>query len=740
MLGWEMTRLIFEPNLHFVLLILLLPLVTAFSFHPDITKIDRASAVQLRSVTTETNTYSDIDADEIKKWFFLNKNKRADVSVSSASTLPGIAADIWRAILQSIRVLERDEEMKEYVSVVSFPSIRDTNRAAFPAVVEQVKQVAVDSPALMQNDFARSIEMHNMPSSVSGSSARILVSFVTVRSRPTLIDFDDIDEYVPSAEEIITNDIPEFPFPTIYDFISEINRPPDQSTMLSLRFRYTTKDLKYDLEKMKKKKNPQEVVDSINCKLSRLAQWRDVLTKESENEPDPFIESAEWGEQIKQRIRSLKALRSDPKKALDTQYNKRKTFVKIIDQWSDRLKRSFKFIYQSQRPPEDFKMPILRSKWRNEIVNASKLFSQSAFLDLKGPDFVVGAPAPLFDNERYLLWESDYPAGLALFEMLAWSEYIGPVAADFSLEAPIVQHTYSRGFITERVMADFWAAFSLFLESKPAPAKSLPAREILSDLRYGLSKTLRLEGPEEDHTEQFVKCLHALNDFTRRTSMKEMKPVKEMYRDLFNDGKELVDWWTTVVCDLDLTEEVISAADQRQRPWSEIMSELVAQNLEDETRIDDDPGKATYANNALSRWPRLRYAMQLAEQIESVLPWKNVENKQEFNIERLAALESVYSLQDETVHIDLKISNEHAPNSRSFVFVAPRYFRGIGSSEEITAFLEFSRIVNAAVQPVLAANGLEYKLVALHPQMVDQAGMPQFLRRSPHPALILTLL
>lgn len=724
----------------FALFIFLLPLVIAFSLHPAITIIDRALTVQLRSSSTSVTTSTNIDTDEIKKWFFLNKNKRADVSASSASTLPGIAVDIWRAILQSIRVLERDEEMNEYVSVVSFPSISNSNSAAFSAIVDQVKRVAIDSPALMQNNFARSIEMHNMPSAVSSSPAKIIVSFVTVRSRPTLIDFDDIDEYVPSADEIVTNDIPEFPFPTIYDFISEINRPPDPSTMLSLRFRYTTKDLKYDLEKMKKKKNPQEVVDSINCKLSRLAQWRDVLTKEDENEPDPFIESAEWGEQIKQRIRSLKALKSDPKKALDTQYNKRKTFVKIIDQWSDRLKRSFKFIYQSQRPPEDFKIPILRSKWRNEIVNASKLFSQSAFLDLKGPDFVVGAPAPLFDNERYLLWESDYPAGLALFEMLAWAEDVGPVAPDFSLEAPIVQHTYSRGFITERVMADFWSAFSLFLENKPASAKALPAREILSDLRCGLSKTPRLEGPEEDHTEQFVRCLHALNDFTRKASTKEAKPVKEMYRDLFNDGKELVDWWTTIVCDLDLTEEVTSAANQRQRPWSEIMSELVAQNLEDETRIDDDPGKATYASNALSRWPRLRYAMQLAEQIESVLPWKNVENKQEFNIERLAALEDVYSLKDETVHIDFKIGDENAPNSRSFAFVAPRYFRGIGSSEEITAFLEFSRIVDSAIQPVMAANGLKYKLAALHPQMVDQAGMPQFLRRSPHPAVILTLL
>lgn len=215
----------------------------------------------------------------------------------------------------------------------------------------------------------------------------------------------DADEYVPKATEILTNEIEAFPFPTVYDFISEINRPPDPATTAALRFKYTVKDLKYDIEKMKKKKNPQEVVDNINTKLTRLANWKDVLLKEDDDLPDPFVESAEWGERIKLKYQSLKSLAADPKKALDTQYDKRKTFIKIIDQWSDRLKRSFKFIYQSQRPPEDFNASILKSKWRNEIVNATRLFSQTAFLDLQGPEFVIGAPAPLFDPDRYALWE-----------------------------------------------------------------------------------------------------------------------------------------------------------------------------------------------------------------------------------------------------------------------------------------------------------------------------------------------
>ena len=126
-------------------------------------------------------------------------------------------------------------------------------------------------------------------------------------------------------------------------------------------------DLKYDLEKLKKKKNPQELVDSINCKLTRLSLWRDVLCRENVNAIDPFADEVEWGENIKLKYQSLKSLVSDPKRILDTQYDKKKTFIKIIDQWMDRLRRSFRFIYQSQREPEDFITPILNSRWRNEV-------------------------------------------------------------------------------------------------------------------------------------------------------------------------------------------------------------------------------------------------------------------------------------------------------------------------------------------------------------------------------------
>ena len=233
----------------------------------------------------------------------------------------------------------------------------------------------------------------------------------------------------------------------------------------------------------------------------------------------------------------------------------------------------------------------------------------------------------MFDPNRYLLWESDYPAALALFEMLAWfedTEKVELVSAvgigHAGLHGSIVQHTYSRGFITERVMSDFWSGLCLFLEKatttrgteKGTGIGLVTAKALLESIRAdSRSKTPALlpqntaaagditEGDtgsdsdrDGDHTEMFLKTLHGLNDFTRAASSEEMKPVKEMYRDLYNDGKELVEWWTTVVCDLDLIEEVHDAAIDRKTPWSEIMSDLVAQNLDDDSVVDDDPVQA----------------------------------------------------------------------------------------------------------------------------------------------------
>jgi len=678
----------------------------------------------------------------------MNHQKRSEVyAADDASSLPELVAEVWKAILVSIRVLELDEDMKEYVSVSSFPGIQ-----ASPETVSTVtniinnlsEQMISEASPLFQDAFARSIK------TLVGPSDILLVSVETSRRKSRMFEYDDVDSYTPTPDEMLNNEIPDFPFPTVYDFISEINRPADPNQAIQeLRFNFRVKDLKYDLEKMKKKKkNPQEIVDSINTKLTRLANWKDVLLKDDETMPDPFAQSAEWGERIKLKYQSLKALASDPKKALDTQYDKRKTFIKIIDQWSDRLKRSFKYVYQSQREYEDFATPILRSKWRNEIVNASKLFSQTAFLDMKGPHFEIGNPAPVFDPERYFLWESDYPAAVAMFEMMSWfesMEYLLP-----SIGGSIRQHTYSRGLITERVLADFWmgiAQWVMTVKGISTPISHGHSATSLLDVVAAKDKTLvpsrTTLDDNRDHTEIFTESLHALNDFSRESSAIEMKPVKEMYRDYFFLGKELVDWWTTLVRDMDLVEDIsIACAKRGNQAWSDIMADTVYQELEDETKVDDDPGKQAYAEQSIGKWNKLYPIMKQAEAIASRLPWNAIGGDDSSVPDMQSILKDVWKdngikFDNETVSVALEPGND----GNSYLFVAPRYFRGIGLDEELSAFIEFTDIVEKQMSAVFNDLGIRYELTILHPQLIDRKDgvTPLFASRSPHPAILVTL-
>ena len=142
---------------------------------------------------------------------------------------------------------------------------------------------------------------------------------------------------------------------------------------------------------MAKKKNPQDVVDNINCKLTRLAKWRAILEKANKSQTDAFSDTLTWSQEVKLKYQSLKAVATtDTKNALDTQYDRRKVFMNIIDQWSDRLKR-FKFTFhQSSREPENFNEAIMNSMWRNDLLGIINLLAKTPFMDFEGPNFEPG--------------------------------------------------------------------------------------------------------------------------------------------------------------------------------------------------------------------------------------------------------------------------------------------------------------------------------------------------------------
>ena len=67
--------------------------------------------------------------------------------------------------------------------------------------------------------------------------------YLYYRTKSKELDFEDLDKQVTYdlneiPEKLYSNDIPTFPFPTVFDFISEINRPVDPYTMANLKYNF----------------------------------------------------------------------------------------------------------------------------------------------------------------------------------------------------------------------------------------------------------------------------------------------------------------------------------------------------------------------------------------------------------------------------------------------------------------------------------------------------------------------
>jgi hypothetical protein len=62
---------------------------------------------------TDTNDSILSSSDELKKWFFMNHQKRSEIfQYDDVTTHPELLAEVWKSILVSIRVLEKEEDMK----------------------------------------------------------------------------------------------------------------------------------------------------------------------------------------------------------------------------------------------------------------------------------------------------------------------------------------------------------------------------------------------------------------------------------------------------------------------------------------------------------------------------------------------------------------------------------------------------------------------------------------------------
>jgi hypothetical protein len=263
---------------------------------------------------------------------------------------------------------------------------------------------------------------------------------------------------------------------------------------------------------------------------------------------------------------------------------------------------------------------------------------------------------------------------------------------------------------------------------------------------------------------------------SRETSFEASSSVKDFYKSYYGSGTDLVDWWTTLVRNLDLTDAMDKKAEERDEPWSAIIARTVAEeNLQEGRGSDgtlDAVAAAEAADEAKKLWAnKYKTVLEFAEKLNSVLPWTTALEERP-SIEGLERFSKQVPLRNETVTLDFE---EPSVANSSFLYVTPRFFRGIGMDEELvrslsssiftppishsattcphsiafpslqSAFLEFAKIVTSQLRnsdfvgATFDLSKVRVDVTPLHPLMVTLDGAPDFARRAPHPALLFTM-
>ena len=199
-----------------------------------------------------------------------------------------------------------------------------------------------------------------------------------------------------------------------------------------------------------------------------------------------------------------------------------------------------------------------------------------------------------------------------------------------------------------------------------------------------------------DHTDSFKETLGRLNKYSRVASGERLQSVKDVFRGLFQTGKELVDWWTRVVRDLDLVSEMDALSADAYQPgsylWTQTMNEVVEQSLKvGEHRGDslDEKAAAAFAEANGAQWgDSYKSAMVDMETLRALLPWAADDQVVDVELEYPEAIRSLSryrGLSEDAPLVRLQEPRGTEQAYESFLFVAPRYFRGIGITEELVS-------------------------------------------------------
>ena len=201
-----------------------------------------------------------------KKWIFLNKNYRSEVSLSNSINSEEILTDLWKSIVISRNILENDITIEDHNIVLCFPNllIPETSKneilKKYSNIIHSLKQ-HFDTNNILFQKYERTLDIQII--STDQLSLYETINLLTIEIKTHKINSEninyDLTDWDNNLDDIklehelnyTTNEFNNFPFPTVFDFINEINRPIDFNSKKLNTYNYCVKDLKYDLKKSK---------------------------------------------------------------------------------------------------------------------------------------------------------------------------------------------------------------------------------------------------------------------------------------------------------------------------------------------------------------------------------------------------------------------------------------------------------------------------------------------------------
>jgi len=156
-----------------------------------------------------------------------------------------ISFEVWKTILVSFLILEKEYILPVHTTAIAFPNITlggDLTLESLEELGKMIEDRLNTSSVFFQPDIRREINFFVRPSTVSStgeaSPPLVMLSLDSIRTDSVEDITETMDTFTPTTEDIWTNDIPGFPFDSVFDFISEINRPADVDTIANLKFNY----------------------------------------------------------------------------------------------------------------------------------------------------------------------------------------------------------------------------------------------------------------------------------------------------------------------------------------------------------------------------------------------------------------------------------------------------------------------------------------------------------------------